>query len=137
MRPHPGAASPPARPSATPSAPPDSHPRPSPPAASRRAATQSDMVSSWRLSFFSAKENLLSAYQDFERRVATFYDLPGISLEPNRFVNCYWSVKRSVLRHKNLRRIHDNYRGAKDVIRLKAYERGRRDRPHVAWQPRV
>src|ERR1700687_5968306 len=28
---------------------------------------------------FSAKENSLSAYQGWERGVATFYDLPGIS----------------------------------------------------------
>jgi hypothetical protein len=35
---------------------------------------------------FLAKENVLSAYQDWERRVATFYDLAGIPPDGERKV---------------------------------------------------
>jgi hypothetical protein len=60
------------QPWAAPSAPPDFPRRPCPQAASQHVALQSGMVS------FLGKRKLLLAYQGCERRVATFYDLPGI-----------------------------------------------------------
>jgi hypothetical protein len=41
------------------------------------------MVSSWRLSFFSSKKICSQPIKGFERRVATFYELPGNLLSKN------------------------------------------------------